>query len=177
MAYLTSDQEIEREELIKEEKKWHPLVKSIIGQHFLINDPKKDREEAIDLCLFNDRNPKIAVRIRNYYYLSNYGNQFTIRFWVKGDFENEYEKLIKGNVEYLFYGFANEANNGESLSQYFIGDLRVFRRHLIKSKNQFQIVTNQQESFLVFKLSDMPSDFVLFHSGFLNQDQFSLLAS
>jgi len=56
-----------------------------------------------------------------------YPKQFTIRWERPSGVKTEIHKIRKGLVNYILYGFVNEDEG--KITQYFIGDLELFRLH------------------------------------------------
>ncbi len=78
---------------------------------------------------------RIACRIRKHPYLKAYGDEFTLRCSRPRGTETEIDKLLAGWGGYLFYGFADAAQ--ERLAAWLIGDLHVFRRWINGYVQQF----------------------------------------
>lgn len=87
-----------------------------------------------------------------------YADDFTIRWSRPSGVDTEYQKIIKGLVDYILYGFIDQGE--EKIISYFIGDLKVFRDSGVKP---FQIKPNNppDSEFAIFRLKDFPQDFVI----------------
>ena len=146
--------------------KFEPLLKKIIGETFLVNDPQRDMHQATDLLILTAKPLTFACRVRTYeqYLRPGYKHQFTIRSRRPSGEKTEIDKIIEGFGDYFLYGFSNPKNDGSGLMQWFIGDLRVFRRELIlRGLDKLgKELPNQDRSsyFYVFEIRDFPKDFL-----------------
>ena len=74
----------------------------------------------------------------------------------------EIDKILKGYVDYFFFGFIDEKER--KIIQWFLGDLSIFR--MLYFSNDLQL-TDQRENnspndsvFNIYKLKDLPETFV-----------------
>jgi hypothetical protein len=150
------------------------LVGYAIGPKMLTQSTfEQDTQEASDLVVLKGVDLRVAVRIRKHEYFTKYPTQFTIRNLGRGGAWTEFDKiLVEGWGDFLFYGFANEAEDG--LRAWFIGDLEVFRKtcesrgHLLsfsEHKNR-----GDDTSFAAFDVRDFPQSFVCaYHNEAIDQ--------
>lgn len=149
---------------IRLERKFSNVIKAILGLVFIGQDPIMDTKQATDFLVFNIEPIKVACRLRTYNYYINpqYRNEFTIRCKLSSGNETELDKIKKGYCDYVFYGFVNKEEN--KILKYFIGDLNVFRENI--NNVDCELKTNKDNnptSFVVYKLSDFPSKFIIKH--------------
>jgi hypothetical protein len=157
----------------KNDKKWSdkflPEIKSILGVHLIAEPPsEEDAERNTDLMVLKLEPIRIGCRIRKHEYAKKYGNEFTIRSGRPKGTKTELMKIIEGWGDYFFYGFATE--NEESLSAWFIGDMKVFRSWFVSSiarlpAGEYPGASNSNKDmssdFLAFPIHDLPSGFVV----------------
>jgi len=123
------------------DKRWSdrflPEIKRELG-NFLMCEPKQEEDSLrnTDLIVIGFDSVRIACRIRKHKYLSEYGDQFTIRAGRASGNKTELTKIVEGWGDYLFYGFCDEHEN--KLFHWKIIDLKVFRLWFNR-----QIVRNQ----------------------------------
>jgi hypothetical protein len=141
----------------KLEYKFAKTIKSILGNQFIIKDINLDLKEGADFLVFRLEPIRVACRLRRFEYLK-YNSDFTIRWSRPSGVDTEYQKIIKGLVDYILYGFIDQGE--EKIISYFIGDLKVFRDSGVKP---FQIKPNNppDSEFAIFRLKDFPQDFVI----------------
>jgi len=141
-------------------------IKSIFGCVFIRNaTPKEDMKNATDY-VFEIKGNSIVSKMRNFSYLSKYGNEFTLRSSTRcGINQSELEKILSGWGNYLFYGLCDK--NKEKIIQWLIGDLDVFRQwYKEKLKNGrkpgFEC-TNKKDGgkFTSFRISDLLKEFII----------------
>lgn len=143
-------------------------LKSILGVVFIGEDPKEDRENNTDLMLLKLNSIRVACRVRQYRYYERYRDEFTIRAKTYTGQDTELQKIIMGRgSDYLLYGFADERD--QKLFSWWIGDLEIFRlwwsRKLSflpagKLPGIWQKNKDGKSDFLVFKVSDLPDNFI-----------------
>jgi hypothetical protein len=157
----------------KEDKKWTdgllPHVKCVLGAHLIGEAPEEeDQEHNTDLIVLTLKPVRVACRIRTYEYLDKYEGEFTIRSGRPSGIKTELTKVVEGWGDYFFYGFANEHKT--ELVAWVLGDLKVFRGWfnrklfcLTPGKTPGQEFTNadKSSSFHVFKLKDLPTEFIV----------------
>ncbi len=145
-----------------------PEMKHILGEALIHEaDVKEDALRNTDLVtLAMQGQQRIACRIRRHRYLKDHFQEFTLRCSLRSERQTEFDKLLQGWGDFLFYGFANETETG--LAQWFIGDLEIFRRWLRHHHDRHGewpgvVVGNSDGSsrFRVFSLRDMDPRFVI----------------
>jgi hypothetical protein len=74
--------------------------------HIKVTTPEQDMKEAADLILTDgDEEFMIALRLRNRSYMADYPFDFTIRREYTAGYKTEYEKIMEGFADMMFYGF------------------------------------------------------------------------
>ncbi len=110
---------------------------------------------------------RIGCRVRKYCYFKEYPDEFTIRSSRPNGNKTELAKILEGWGQYLFYGFANEAN--AALCAWRLIDLNFFRLWFSRSLTCLEKgcapgieKTNLDSSsmFRAFRVPDMPSTIV-----------------
>jgi len=133
-----------------------PLIKNILGQHFIGKIEEADLEQATDFAIYCVKPFKIAVRLRRFDYFHSFYNEFTIRWSRPSGAKTEIHKIREHLVNYLLYGFLSPDET--EIIQYFIGDLEKFTDP--KPHNIFQ--NNPYDSELaVYKLNQFPKEFIV----------------
>jgi hypothetical protein len=152
-----------------------PEIKRVCANYLIGEAPvEEDMRRNTDLgslsptCLVLRLDPvRVACRIRrNKYAHSPYLDQFTIRSGRPRDVQTEHAKVLSGWGDYIFYGFADPAD--DSLAAWVLGDLSEFRlwhhRRLATGRKPWvEEKTNGDgsSSFMAFRIDDLPADFVL----------------
>lgn len=142
-------------------KKWSDKfideIRSILGKNFIkIGSMEEDLHNNTDLLYCTD--VAFSCRVRKFNDLK-YSDEIVIRCKVASGNETEFDKIIAGWGDYIFYGFANETETG--LCKWIIGDLKKFRTYVHKRKSQReywspQIVDNGDGSKgFAFKLKEI----------------------
>lgn len=73
-----------------------------------ITTPEQDMTEAADLDITNDIDHFMtALRLRNTQYAFRYPNEFTVRREYYAGHKTEYQKIMEGFGDFMFYGFHN----------------------------------------------------------------------
>jgi hypothetical protein len=125
------------------DKRWSdrfiPEIKRHLGQVLITESPaEEDAKHNTDLIVLTLKPWRVACRVREFAYLGQYGNEFTIRASRPNGTKTELTKIIEGWGDYFFYGFSNLEET--ALSQWFIGDLNAFRiwhsRELFRLKGE-----------------------------------------
>lgn len=147
------------------ERKFSPTLKAILGQQFIVQDPAEDLVGGSDFVVWTLSAIRVAVRLRTNYYYRAYPNEFTIRWSRPSGAETEIHKIRKGQVDYLLYGFVDEAES--KIISFFIGDLTIFRRI---NPRPIGIYSNQppDSQLAAFNLTQFPSEFVINRGGNIN---------
>lgn len=74
--------------------------------YIIVTTPEQDMKEAADLILTNGKEEfMIALRLRNASYMSRYPFEFTIRREYTAGHKTEYQKMMEGFADMMFYGF------------------------------------------------------------------------
>lgn len=138
-------------------------VKSIVGRYLLRNATlTEDRKFATDLVL-SVKNLTVGVRLRDPKYAA-YSEDITFRTSAGGSSQTELEKILAGNMDWMFYGFAAE---GASPVPWYILDMNVFRSAVRDSMSglvtlQFLDRTNKDGStFRAYKLTSFPRSLII----------------
>lgn len=139
------------------EHKFTKLIKGILGNQFIGQDPIKDVENGTDFLLLKAEPFTIGARLRRYEYFK-YKDEFTIRWELPTGNRTEIDKINDGLVDYILYGFVDREE--KKIIQYFIGDLNIFRQ-----ANILPIAVkpnNPRDSDLaIYKLNHFPNNFIL----------------
>ena len=114
-----------------------PRMQELIGSLLLKrSDFETDAKRATDLVLLKAGNLDIACRIRRPGFAEKYPWDFTIRLERDSGAMTEFEKIASGFADWMFYGHA--AEDGASISRWFLIDLDAFRAHLILHRDQIK---------------------------------------
>lgn len=151
------------------DKRWSdrflPEIKRAVGETLIGAAPvEEDAERNTDLIVLRLDAVRVACRVRKHSYLDRYGSQFTIRVARPSGNKTELEKIVEGWGDYIFYGFADEAE--KTLIRWIIGDLHVFRGWYSKSllaRDEPGIPQDNLDgssSFRAFEIHDLPRSFV-----------------
>ena len=117
----------------EEDKRWSdifiPEIKSILGQ-LLIGEAsvEDDQLKNTDLIVLELKGYRIGCRVRKHFYFIQYPNDFTIRCSRPSGVSTEFDKIMKGWGDYLFYAFANKEEN--RLIAWKLIDLKQFREYV-----------------------------------------------
>jgi len=117
----------------EENKKWSdifiPEIKSILGQ-LLIGEAsvEDDQLKNTDLIVLELKGYRIGCRVRKHFYFTQYPNDFTIRCSRPSGVSTEFDKIMEGWGDYLFYAFANKEEN--RLIAWKLIDLKQFREYV-----------------------------------------------
>jgi hypothetical protein len=141
--------------------KYIPAICRIVGQYLLTpSDFKKDTTQNTDLIVFDARDMRIAARTRDKErYFTKYPYDFTIRSRVKSGATTEFDKVINGFGDWLFYGFVDDDVN--KIDHWWLIDLSIFRASLIR-RHQHKLIYKELPngdgtSFYAFDLRSFPS--------------------
>ncbi|WP_313673253.1 hypothetical protein [Mycolicibacterium sp.] len=146
-----------------------PEVKKACAMHLVAEAPaEEDMRRNTDLIVLRLDAIRVAVRLRRYRYLSEYGHQFTIRT-SRDHSKNPIElaKVIQGWGDYMFYGFASK--DSKTLARWSLLDLNVFRlwhmRYLVTNRGLMPgdetPNPDGSSSFRAYNISDIGSGFVV----------------
>jgi hypothetical protein len=140
------------------ERRFAVVIKAILGNCFIDQDPVHDKREGTDFEVFTVRPFKVGVRLRRYCYLARYGNEFTLRWSRPSGVPTEIHKVREGLVDFILYGFvdADQAH----IVQWFLGDLAVFRA---REPKPIAVIPNDpyDSDLAAFRVSDLPAEFVV----------------
>lgn len=143
---------------IKLEHKFTRMIKAILGNYFIGQDPIHDRKQGTDFEVFTVHPFTVGVRLRRFHYFKRYGDQFTVRWSRPSGVPTEIDKIRAGLVDYILYGFVDETE--QNIVSYFIGDLQVFRE--CDPRPLCVLPNNPPDSELAaFRIKDLPPGFVL----------------
>lgn len=143
---------------IKLEIKFSKIIKSILGNQFIVKDAINDLEQGTDFLIMQANPFRIAVRLRRFKFYKIYPNDFTIRWERPSGVKTEIHKINDGLVDYFLYGFCNEFET--KIIKYFIADLKVFR--LLNIKPKAIKPNNPFDSWLaVYSIFQFPKEFFL----------------
>jgi hypothetical protein len=84
---------------------WIEKIKAIVGPLLLAPASfDKDVEQAADLIILKARDMRIGARVRRQGYAKDYSNEFTIRSHRDSGTKTEFDKILDGWGDWLFYG-------------------------------------------------------------------------
>ena len=110
-----------------------PAIKAIVGPYLLTTAPFEwDTKQATDLIVIHARDKTIAARMRRAKFAARYPDEFTIRYHRDTGTSTEYEKIVNGWADWMFYGFAAAGDADGRIQRWWLLDLDVFRAHLIR---------------------------------------------
>jgi hypothetical protein len=153
----------------KIDKRWSdrffPEIKRILGEHLIGEASKEDdAEKNTDLIVLKLDAVRIACRVRRHKHLEKYGNEFTLRFRRPSGVKTEFDKVIEGWGDYLFYSFCNETET--ILSHWILGNLNALRLHIHKTNQrgakcwrEFQN-PDRSATLAAFRYAEIP-DFII----------------
>lgn len=111
---------------------------------------KLDVKQATDLFMMKGPN-SLGVRIRRPRFLG--WNDFTIRYARDSGAETEYSKVMRGFMDWFFYGWANSK---QELARWLILDMDVFRAHVVErgfhallADKTFEVRDNDDGTYLL----------------------------
>jgi len=143
-----------------------PEIRARLAQHVIRVAPEvDDRRKNSDLMVLGAGSARIACRVRRHQYLDRYGQEFTVRAARESGADVELTKLLSGFGDLVFYGFGDAEER--RLSQWFIGDLNVFRRwyfeSLLRDGNEPGQLSPSAggTTFRAFRIDALPCNFVL----------------
>lgn len=156
----------------QENKAWAdrfmPEVKRILGEHLIGGAPyEEDRDHNTDLIVLRLDPVRIACRIRRHKYLAQYANEFTIRAHTRYSTKTELAKIIEGWGDYMFYGFADDADR--ALAAWTLINLRPFRLWLATEtcRRHGQLPGTERansdgsSTLRAFRLAELPDDAIV----------------
>lgn len=142
-----------------------PQISGLLAAVFVCPAPDhEDMHEATDLMVLTVRPFRVACRVRKhkYWQVEHWREQFTIREFVRAGVKTEFDKIIDGWGDFMFYGFADE--QGTILHEARILNLNVFRATLIRQEVNFESVPNEDGTRgRAYNVADFPTDLVFKH--------------
>lgn len=144
---------------IELERKFHKMLKAILGNYFIVQDHTLDIKEGTDFTVFMINPFRVGIRLRRFKYWHKFKNEFTIRYCLPSGIDTEYHKIMAGSVDYILYGFLNQQET--KIIQYFIGDLNIFR---VYEPEPIDIIPNKpihDSDFAAYSLMSLPKEFIL----------------
>jgi len=151
------------------DKEWSdrflPQIKAIIAEHLIHTAPfQEDISHNTDLIVLKTTdNIRFACRVRRPYYM-DCKHEFTIRYKRESGVQTEWNKVIQGWGDYLFYGISGE---GETIDAWGIGNLNVFRRYVEEYKHKYDeepgltMRTKDGTRFKVFRWKGIEDGFIV----------------
>lgn len=107
---------------------WIPRIREIVGPYLL--EPSSfdvDTTQATDLVIVTSRLIQIACRVRRAGYLPKYEHDFTIRRQTKHGAKTEFEKLLNGMADWMFYAHEGDGD----FAKWMLINLDVWRREMV----------------------------------------------
>lgn len=146
------------EDNIRHERRHAQTIAGILGKCFFRQDVYLDLHEATDFAIFRADPVRVAARLRTYTYMAKYGSEFTIRWRLPSGVETEIDKIRRGAVAYIFYGFMSPDES--RIVRYFVGDLARFR---LAEPKPLCIRTNTppDSELAVYRVGDMDDHFIV----------------
>lgn len=136
----------------------------LIGPHLLVpSSLEQDMKEAADLVVLRARDLTIACRVRRPMkdYAVRFPNEFTIRSRRDSGASTEFDKIINGWGDWLFYGHAT--STFPQIAPWWLIDLSAFRAHLIRKASIKQLKYGENANgdgtyFYWFRVDSFPAD-------------------
>ena len=154
------------------EKDYEPDVKNIIKECIakgidididdIIKDKELDSKEATDFFIKNRNRFACRMRRINEYFDIN-RRQFTLRCEIHSGNATELDKIKTGFGDFLLYGFKHEGKR--KIIQWFMGDLRIFRKHNPKPIAICNNKGKDDSTLAAYNLSDLPDNFIIYSKG------------
>jgi hypothetical protein len=139
------------------EHRFAEQIKMILGRQFIIQDPVLDRQEGTDFAICILSPIRVACRLRRYEYYLKYPDDFTIRWSLPSGQPTEIDKIRRGFVNYLLYGFVDRQE--AKIISYFIATLEKYRTW---PNPKWIKVNNPPDSKLaIYSLTQFPPSFVI----------------
>lgn len=106
-----------------------PRVRDIVGPHLLEPAPAEwDMKHAADLVVLHARSITVGVRIRKPGYLEKWPFDFTIRSSLPSKTHTEFNKIMDGWMDLMFYGHGNSDPSNPLLRASMLIDMHVWRK-------------------------------------------------
>lgn len=155
--------------MYEQERAWsdqfNDEIRRIIGAQLMqVASSDEDMQHNTDFFVVNCAGKRVASRMRR---LSKFGfsDDFTIRTKRTPDAaKTEWDKLIEGWGDWLFYGFGECDGGHPVIRHYRIADLEVLRREFGKRPAVFRNIQHNPDgrtSFRYIRWGDMPFDFIV----------------
>jgi hypothetical protein len=153
-----------------ESDKFLPQIIQLLSPNLINIAPAyDDQHKATDLIT---RDARIAVRTRKFKDIK-YKDEFTIRSKRNGT-KTEYEKIIAGWGDYLFYGFRNAAET--QIIYWHLIDLYTFREHVETNRD---IPNGDGTFFKSFRYDEFPPELIVkkgtSYATYLMQEFFKII--
>jgi len=121
-----------------------------------------DVKEAADLVIEGGDDAEdiySAVRLRKSEFASRYPYEFTVRYQYTAGYKTEYEKIMEGYADIMFYGFVIKG----SIARWIILNMDAFREEAEQDyiKKEHKHNTDGRNSFLAFDVRSFKSDIIL----------------
>lgn len=142
-----------------------PAIKRIVGPMLLDAAPElEDQKHATDLMVFTARDLRIAARMRKPGYADRYPWEFTIRNSRPTGARTEFEKIVEGFGDWLFYGHSNAQQN--DVERWMVVDLKRFRSAFVYRNSRellrYEHKTNpDRTTFFAFDVRSFPAEAVI----------------
>jgi hypothetical protein len=126
----------------------------------------QDVKEAADLKILADSQDEediyAAVRLRKSSYASRYPFEFTVRYKYTAGYKTEYEKIMEGYADIMFYGFVI----GKNVARWIMLDMDVFRAEAEEDyiSKEHKYNADGRNSFLAFDVRSFKNNIILSHS-------------
>ena len=164
----------------KGQKQWSdyflPEIKQILSEHLTkivridIAPFSEDVERNTDLIVLRLDGVRVACRIRKFVYFEQYGGEFTIRNKTASGNKTELDKIREGWGDYLFYGWANQAET--KLHGWTLGSIDVLRTYMDECfANGICPWASQRYNwydgtgFVAFRYKDVPDNYLVAYSN------------
>lgn len=135
-----------------------PQIRKICGEYLLTVAPDdEDRQHATDVMVtLGACGCRIGCRVRDHEYLARYPWDITFRYARRSGARTEWEKVVYGYGDWMFYGFASPDNS--QIVKWTLLDLGVFRGHIIMGFPVPEAKVNKdgKTAFIAFDLRKMP---------------------
>lgn len=143
-------------------------VKKVLGcgrANVSITSFRIDTQEAADLLIEADNKHDdvyVAVRLRKQQYVNKYPHDFTVRYEYTDGYKTEYQKIMEGFADTMFYGFVI----GGSIARWIILDMDCFRKEAEKDYiiKEHKHNRDGRNSFLAFDIRSFKSNIVIMTS-------------
>ncbi len=148
------------------QRKFIPSIKRILANYLITEAPwKEDAQHNTDLMVLEAEVVRVGCRVRSNEY-ARYHDEFTVRLSRPNGTKTELAKLLSGWGNFFFYGIANADES--DFCAWLLGDLNEFRlwhhHYLATHQGKWPGVTKPNRDgsseFQVYKITDLPSDFV-----------------